>query len=144
MKKNHQTRILLHDRGTGDLTQDDVEKRAREIAVIGGRAPEAVSEADRAEAWAELSGELLPGTSSSDQDATGSLSRDPSEPSVRSGTRSRDLGARRRRDPMRANDWPPKASRRRSMTRCSPPANGNNGINGVNAPQAWETENLIN
>jgi len=80
MKKNHQARILLHDQGTGDLTQDDVEKRAREIAVISGRAPEAVSEADRAEAWAELTGELLPETSGSDQNAAGSLSRDPSEP----------------------------------------------------------------
>src|SRR6478609_8922781 len=80
MKKNHQPKILLHSHGTGDLTQDDVEKRAREIAVINGRAPEAVSEADRAEAWAELRGELLPGTSGSDKDAVGSLSRDPSEP----------------------------------------------------------------
>jgi hypothetical protein len=85
MKKNHQTKILLHDQGTGDLTQDDVEKRAREIAVINGRAPEAVSETDRAEAWAELTGELLPATSGSDQDATGSLSRDPSEPISDSG-----------------------------------------------------------
>jgi len=85
MKKNHQSRILLHDQGTGDLTQDDVEKRAREIAVIGGRAPEGVSETDRAEAWAELTGELLPGTSGSDKDATGSLSRDPSEPLSDSG-----------------------------------------------------------
>jgi len=80
MKKKSQTKILLRGNGTGDLTQDDVEKRAREIAVIRGRDPEALSEDDRAEAWAELNGELLPGTSSTDKNAAGGLSRDPSEP----------------------------------------------------------------
>lgn len=79
-KKNQPARILLHGKGTGDLTQDDIEKRAREIAVINGRAPEAISEDDRAEAWAELNGELLPGTTGTDQIAAGGLSRDPSEP----------------------------------------------------------------
>ena len=80
MKKPHQNKILLHGKGTGDLTHDDVEKRAREIAVIRGRAEEKLSEDDRAEAWAELNGELLPGTTGSNQDAVGGLSRDPSEP----------------------------------------------------------------
>lgn len=79
-KKNQQNKILLHGRGTGDLTDDDVEKRAGEIAVIRGRAAENRSEDDRAEALAELNGELLPGTSASDQHAVGGLSRDPSEP----------------------------------------------------------------
>jgi hypothetical protein len=80
MKNHPQNKILLHGQGTGDLTNDDVEKRAREIAVIRGRAAENLSEDDRAEAWAELNGERLPGTSSSNQDAVGGLSRDPSEP----------------------------------------------------------------
>src|SRR5262245_5625801 len=80
MKRKSQTKILLRGHGTGDLNEDDVEKRAREIAVIRGRDPEALSEDDRAEAWAELNGELLPGTSSTDKDAAGGLSRDPSEP----------------------------------------------------------------
>jgi hypothetical protein len=80
MKKNSQARILLHNKGTGDLTQDDVEKRARELAVIDGRDPETVTEANRAEAWAELSGALLPETSNSDKESAGALSRDPSEP----------------------------------------------------------------
>lgn len=80
MKKTQQNKILLHGQGTGDLTDDDVEKRAREIAVIRGRAPEKLSEDDRAEAFAELNGELLPGTSGTDKEASGGLSRDPSEP----------------------------------------------------------------
>jgi hypothetical protein len=78
--KNQQNKILLHGRGTGDLTNDDVEKRAGEIAVIRGRSAEKLSEDDRAEAWAELNGERLPGTSVSDQDGVGGLTRDPSEP----------------------------------------------------------------
>lgn len=83
--KNQQGKILLHGRGTGDLTNDDVEKRAAEIAVIRGRSAERISEDDRAEAWAELNGELLPGTSGSNRDAVGGLSRDPSEPMSDSG-----------------------------------------------------------
>lgn len=80
MKKTPQTKILLHGQGTGDLTNDDVEKRAGEIAVIRGGSTEKLSENDRAEAWAELNDELLPGTTGSDKDAVGGLSRDPSEP----------------------------------------------------------------
>ena len=53
---------------------------ARRIAVIRGGDREAVTENDRAEAWAELNGRLLPGTSGDDHDSAGGLSRDPSEP----------------------------------------------------------------
>jgi len=85
MKKPHQNKILLHGKGTGDLTDSDVEKRAREIAVIRGRAADSVTEEDRAEAWAELDGQLLPGTTASDREGRGTLSRDPSEPVGDSG-----------------------------------------------------------
>ncbi len=80
MNHSQQSKILLYGRGTGDLTDDDVEKRARENAVIGGRSPDAATENDRAEAWAELQGELLPATVDSDSAGLGILSRDPSEP----------------------------------------------------------------
>jgi hypothetical protein len=85
MKKKQQPRILLHGTGVGDLTNDDVEKRAREIAVIRGATGDTVSEDDRAEAWAELNGRLLPETSTTDHESAGSLSRDPSEPVSDSG-----------------------------------------------------------
>ena len=71
---------MVHGKGAGDLTDGDVEVRAREIAIIRGRSADEVTEEDRAEAWAELDGQLLPGTSTSDQEARGVLSRDPSEP----------------------------------------------------------------
>jgi len=79
MKKN-QHKFLLHGQGAGELTDDMVEARAREIAVIRGRTAEQVSEEDRAEAWAELQGELLPAPTDSDGESAGALTRDPSEP----------------------------------------------------------------
>jgi hypothetical protein len=72
--------MIVHGRGTGDLTDDDVEKRAREIALIRGRPAAQVSESDRADAWAELQGQRLPDTTDTDGESRGALSRDPSEP----------------------------------------------------------------
>lgn len=73
-------KFLVHGRPTGELTDDMVEERAREIAVIRGRPADRVSEEDRAEAWAELQGELLPAATDSDGDSAGAITRDPSEP----------------------------------------------------------------
>ncbi len=85
MKRPPQSRIILHGMGTGDLTDDDVEKRARELALIRGRPAERVTEEDRAEAWAELHGEHLPDNLDTDHESRGALSRDPSEPVAVSG-----------------------------------------------------------
>jgi hypothetical protein len=71
-------KILVHGLGTGDLTDDEVEQRARELALIEGR--ELVREEHRAEAWSELAGELLPDPVDSDREGIGTLHRDPSEP----------------------------------------------------------------
>lgn len=79
MKKN-QHKFLVHGQGTGELTDDLVEARAREIAVIRGRTADRVSEDDRAEAWAELQGEMLPAPTDSDGESAGAITRDPSEP----------------------------------------------------------------
>lgn len=80
MKRIPPGKMMLHGEGTGDLTDDDVEKRAREIALIRGQPPLRVRETDRAEAWAELQGEMVPGTTDTDSESSGALSRDPSEP----------------------------------------------------------------
>jgi hypothetical protein len=80
MKKNTHHKFLLHGQGTGELTDDIVEVRAREIAVIRGRSADRVTEDDRAEAWAELQGELLPPSTESDGESAGAITRDPSEP----------------------------------------------------------------
>lgn len=92
MKNSRHSKIILHGKGTGDLTDEDVEKRAREIALIRGRSPERISEEDREEAWAELQGELLPPpTMESNGESRGAISRDPSEPLADSGHQVNDL-----------------------------------------------------
>lgn len=73
-------KILLHGHGTGDISGDDLERRAREIAIIDGRGAHAVTEADRMRALAELGGESLPHTTGDDVEGIAGLIRDPSEP----------------------------------------------------------------
>jgi len=85
MKHPRQSKILLHGRGIGDLNEEDVEKRAQEIAVIRGLSADRVSEEDRAQAWSELQGEMLPDTTDTDGESIGAMSRDPSEPIAISG-----------------------------------------------------------
>lgn len=72
-------RISLRGDGVGDLTLDDLEQRAREIAVIDGRAPEHVTEEDRQRAWDELQNRSLSGIDDNGL-SRGAISRDPSEP----------------------------------------------------------------
>lgn len=80
MKRTGQNKLILHGRGIGDLNDEDIEKRAREIALIRGRSTDRISEEDRAQALAELQGEMLPETTDSDGESRGALTRDPSEP----------------------------------------------------------------
>ncbi len=80
MKRTNQNKILLHGRGIGDLSDDDIEARAREIALIRGQPDGRIAEEDRTQALAELQGELLPETTDSDGLSRGALTRDPSEP----------------------------------------------------------------
>lgn len=72
-------RISLHGNGVGDLTLDDIERRAREIAVIQGRSPERATEEDRQRAWDELQNLSLSGLDDHGV-SRGAISRDPSEP----------------------------------------------------------------
>jgi hypothetical protein len=83
IKHNKQSRMILHGAGAGGISEEDLERRALEIAVINGRND--ATEDDRAEAFAELQGQLLPPTSHDDAESLGALSRDPSEPPAMSG-----------------------------------------------------------
>lgn len=83
-------RILVHGAGTGDLTDEDVERRARELAVIRGGSEERVTEDDRAAAWAELRGEPMPASSVDDSESRGAVTRDPSEPMADTGRQVAD------------------------------------------------------
>lgn len=80
MNSRPRHKFLLHGNGTGDLTDDVVEARARENAVIRGRSADRITEEDRAEAWSELEGSQLPADSDTDGESAGAMTRDPSEP----------------------------------------------------------------
>jgi hypothetical protein len=73
-------KILIHGKGAGGTTGDDVETRARELAMIKGRSPESVNDSDRAEARAEMDGRAVPDTTGDDVEGVAGMIRDPSEP----------------------------------------------------------------
>lgn len=73
-------RILVHGHGMGGITGGDVERRAREIALINGHSEDDATESDRDEARAELLGETLPETTVEDVEVSTGINRDPSEP----------------------------------------------------------------
>lgn len=77
---DHAARILRHGRRADEITAEAIEIRARELALIDGRSPRDITEADRHRALAELRGELLPETSFDNGEGAVGLSRDPSEP----------------------------------------------------------------
>jgi hypothetical protein len=81
-------RMLVHGRGAGSIGKDDILRRARELADIDGRSGADPTEEHIARARAELMGLSLPATTVEDEEATGALSRDPSEPLSISGHES--------------------------------------------------------
>lgn len=60
--------------------EEDVETRARELALIDGRPASRVTDEDRALAREELAGRHLPETTLEDAESVGGLSRAPDEP----------------------------------------------------------------
>lgn len=89
--KNHtaQTgRILRHGKYSSEITDEAINARARELAVIDGRSAHEVTDEDFERSYAELRGEHLPETTLDDAVASGGLTRDPSEPVSISGTQA--------------------------------------------------------
>lgn len=76
-------KILLHDTGLGEPTDDAIMSRAREIAAIEGRAEPTKEDVERGRA--ELRGTTLPVTGPDDVSSMESLTRDPSEPLAQRG-----------------------------------------------------------
>jgi hypothetical protein len=81
-------RILRHGQRADEITDEAVELRAKELALIDGRRAASVTDQDRARALAELRGDHLPDTAFDDGEAEGGLARDPSEPRSISGERT--------------------------------------------------------
>jgi hypothetical protein len=80
-------RVTLHGEGAGVPSWEDAETRAKEIARINGRTR--VTENDREQARDELRAQALPPTTGEDAIAKRALTRDPSDPPVRRGRRTR-------------------------------------------------------
>lgn len=81
----HHGKILNHGEGTGEVTQQDVDQRADEIAIIEGRPGGVVSAADRKRARTELMGGDLHALSEEEENSTGSVNRDPADPAASRG-----------------------------------------------------------
>jgi len=87
-KHSPSPKIEVQGEGIGIRSQDDIERRAHEIALIADRSR--VTDEDRRQAEAELAGQDLPATINEDADSTQSLSRDPSDPAVERGHQTPD------------------------------------------------------
>lgn len=80
-------RILRHGKRADEITDEAIDVRARELALIDGRSPREATDEDRRRALAELRGDLLPETSFDNGEADAGLSRDPAEPRSIAGER---------------------------------------------------------
>lgn len=76
--KPNRGKMLVHEKGVGEVSAAQVETRAAEIAATEGR--DSPTDDDRARARAELNGLTLPPTSVDDLSSDNSLTRDPSDP----------------------------------------------------------------
>ena len=88
-EKSPDGRMEVRGRETGEITEDMIEQRAREIAEINGRSPDEIFADDRAAAREELMGQRLPATTEEDGQSIGELSRDPSNPPAYYGKAAR-------------------------------------------------------
>lgn len=85
---DNSTRILRHGKRADEITDEAIEIRAKELALIDGRPARDVSDADRERALAELRGQHLPETSVDDGEGVAGLSHDPSDPLAVPGERT--------------------------------------------------------
>ncbi|MGH7947096.1 MAG: hypothetical protein ACREH8_08285 [Opitutaceae bacterium] len=76
-------KVELRGKGVGAFTKADVERRARELALIDNRVDP--TGADRASALAEFRDLHLPDAVNEDAESMQSMSRDPSDPMVDRG-----------------------------------------------------------
>jgi hypothetical protein len=83
-------KVELGGKGVGGFTKADVERRARELALIDNRTE--ATDKDRAAARAEFSDRHLPAPVNEDAESMQSMSRDPSDPMVDRGHQVPEYG----------------------------------------------------
>jgi hypothetical protein len=81
--KHTTPKVELLGKGVGGLTKADVERRAKELALIDNRTEP--NDEDRAAARAEFRDRHLPAPVNEDAESMQSMSRDPSDPMVDRG-----------------------------------------------------------
>jgi hypothetical protein len=80
----------LHGIGVGGFTRSDIERRARELALIDNRTE--VTDDDRTRAITEFRARHLPDAVNEDADSMQSMSRDPSDPLADRGRQVPEYG----------------------------------------------------
>jgi hypothetical protein len=83
-------KVELHGKGVGGFSEGDVERRAKELALIDNRTE--TTGDDRARALEELRDHHLPDAVNEDADTMQSMSRDPSDPMVDRGRQVPEYG----------------------------------------------------
>jgi hypothetical protein len=81
-------KIEIHGEGFGVASPDEIERRARELALIDGRT--AATDTDRREARDEFQNRELPESTTEDAPPAPGATRDPSEPLSDSGRQNPD------------------------------------------------------
>jgi hypothetical protein len=87
-RKTPTQKIELHGEGFGIASPDEVESRARELALINGRTE--ITDEDRREARDEFQNRELPATTTEDAPIAPGATRDPSEPLSVAGRQNPD------------------------------------------------------
>lgn len=90
-KKISNPKIEIRGEGVGLVSSEDIERRARELALIENRT--APDESDRTRARSEFQDRNLPAAVNEDADSMQSLSRDPSDPLADRGHQVPEYGA---------------------------------------------------
>jgi hypothetical protein len=83
-------KLEVRGEGVGGFSQADLERRARELALIDNRTD--ATEEDRAAALAEFRDRHLPDAVNEDAESMQSMSRDPSDPMVDRGRQVPEYG----------------------------------------------------
>jgi hypothetical protein len=88
--RGNSPKIEVRGEGVSGYSRDDIERRARELALIENRTE--ANDDDRARALAEFRDRHLPDPVNEDAESMRSLSRDPSDPLVDRGRQAPEYG----------------------------------------------------
>lgn len=89
-KRTVTPKIEVRGEGVSGFSQADLERRARELALIDNRTEP--TDEDRARARAEFTDRFLPDAVNEDAESMQSMSRDPSDPMVDRGRQTPEYG----------------------------------------------------